>query len=250
MAECGMSIVSVIVSTYNAERFLRGCLDDLLMQTLIPEIIVVNAGSKQDEARVLREYLERGVTLKIITSLREPLYASWNRAVRLATGDYVTPANTDDRHAPEALERLAAELDAHPEVGLVYADCWVTDTENAVFDGEYHVSKEPPYSNGSLIWPDFDPSLLLNYCYIGPQFMYRRALHETFGLFDESYLLAGDYEFALRLAAGGVQFRHVPQILGLFYRGGMSIANPAHSAVESYRAVLHWRQRITELERG
>lgn len=244
-----MSAVTAIVSTYNAERFLRGCLDDLLAQTLVPEIIVVNAGSKQDEAHILRQYLERGVALKIITSLREPLYTSWNRAVRLATGDYVTPANTDDRHAPDALERLAAELDAHPEVGLVYADCRVTDTENATFGGEYHVSKEVPYTNGSLVWPDFEARRLLDYCYVGPQFMYRRALHEPFGLFDESYLLAGDYEFALRLAAGGVQFRHVPQILGLFYRGGMGIANPAHSAIESYRAVLHWRQHIMELER-
>ena len=247
------STVTALVSAYNAETFLRGCLDDLLNQTLYAqgrlEIIVVNAGSPDGTARIVREYLRQGVPLQAITSLREPLYASWNRAARLATGAYLTPANVDDRHAPDALERLADTLDSQPQVGLVYADCFVTRTPNAVWGGAYSLDTTPPYTSGRLNWPEFDPLLLTQFYFCGPQPMYRRDLHATYGLFDASYLLAGDYEWALRLAAHGVQCQRVPEVLGLFYSGGMGQANAQQSSMESRRAVFRWREHIFNLSK-
>lgn len=244
------SSVSAIVSTYNSERFLRGCLDDLLAQSLYAqnrlEIIVVNAGSKQNEGYILRDYLNNGARLQVITSLREPMYSSWNRAIRLATGDYLTSANADDRHKTDALEILVNALDDNPSIGAVYADCYVTPTENAVWGGAYEVSYEVPYSTGHLDWPDFDPLRLLQHCYLGPQPVWRRALHDQYGLFDESYMVAGDYEFWLRLAANGVCFQRIDAILGLFYwhPSQQGRAHQEQSAMESRRAVLDYRDRI------
>lgn len=237
--------ISAIVSTYNSERFMRGCLDDLLSQTVHKqgrlEIIVVNAGSKQSEDRIVREYIDQGAPIVYIHSLREPLYVSWNRAVRIATGDYLTSANTDDRHRPDALEIMADELDSNPGISLVYSDAYVTTTENAVWGGDYEISYESPYTTGRLAWPDFERSELLRHCYIGQAPMWRRSVHDTVGGFDESYLLAGDYEFWMRMAATGHQMKHIPETLGIFYRGGMGIANQQQSAMESRRAVLQWR---------
>lgn len=242
--------VSALVSTYNAEKFLRGCIDDLMAQPLYAqgrlEIIVVNSGSKQGEGRLLREYLAQGADLKVITSLREPLYAAWNRALKIATGDYVTSANTDDRHAPHALETLAAVLDNNPAVGVAYADCTVTPTENAVWGGKYAISMEAPYTTGRLNWPDYDPLLLTQACYLGPQPVWRRTLHDAFGLFDDSYLVAGDYEWWLRLAACGVPMQRVPEVLGLFYWNAsqQGRAMQEQSGMESRRALLQWTGRI------
>ena len=243
--------VSALVSTYNSEQFLRGCLDDLISQTLWDkgelEIIVVNAGSKQHEARILREYLADGIPLQVITSLREPLYASWNRAIQLATGDYLTSANTDDRHRPDALEVLSSVLDEQPDIGLAYADCYVTDTPNAVWGGEYHTLKTAPYPTGRLNWSDFDPLRLLEQCYVGPQPVWRKALHSQIGLFDERFQLAGDFEMWLRMVATGIRFQRVPEVLGLFYAGGMGMANEAQSHMESRLALLRWRERIQQV---
>lgn len=236
--------VSAIVSTYNSERFLRGRLDDLLAQTLYAkgqlEIIVVNSGSKQGERYIAREYLG---CITYIESLREPIYSAWNRGVAIAKGEYVTNANADDRlTTPEALEIMANALDI-TGVGLVYGDAIVTSTENARWGGEYVVSTKPPY-NGRIEWPDFDPILLLRMYYGGPNPMWRRALHATYGMFDESFQLAGDYEWALRLAAHGVQFYHTPAgPLTLFYDDGAGINGQEQSAMESRRAVLRWRAR-------
>lgn len=48
--------VSVIVPVYNAESYLRICLDSILQQSLEIEILAVDDGSKDHSAKILREY--------------------------------------------------------------------------------------------------------------------------------------------------------------------------------------------------
>ncbi len=241
------STVTAIISAYNAERFLAGRLDDLMAQSLYEQgrlqVIICNAGSTDGTGRIIREYMQR-MPLTVITSLRDPIYTSWNRCIGMATGDYITNANCDDRLWPQALELLAVTLDRFEEVGLAYGDAWVTDTKNAAWGEWYHVTKQPPYATGKLAWPEFDPLLLTKLCYTGNAPMWRRSLHKQYGMFDESYLLAGDYEWSLRLVANGIKFQHIPETLGLFYNDGAGINNPEQSAAESRRAILEHQRQI------
>lgn len=236
--------VSAIVSTYNSERFLKGRLDDLLAQTLYTkgqlELIVVNAGSKQGERYIARDYLG---CVTYIESLREPIYTSWNRGISIAKGEYVTNANADDRLRPDALELLSKTLDENPTVDLVYADSFVTSTENARWGQDCTISDKPPY-HGKIVWPEHDPKQLLLAYYGGPSPMWRRVLHAGYGMFDESFQLAGDYEFALRLAAHNIQMLHVRTVLNLFYDDGAGINNLEQSGMEARRAQLRWRRAI------
>lgn len=93
-------LVTAIVSTYNAERFMRGCLEDLVAQTLFSEmeVLVIDSGSQQGESAICAEYARIHPRIRLIRTEREPLYAAWNRAIPLARGKYLTNANTDDRH--------------------------------------------------------------------------------------------------------------------------------------------------------
>ena len=71
-------LVSAIVSTYNAENYIRGCLEDLLAQTLADrmEIIVVDSASEQNEGDIVREFQQRFKRLVYIrTKSRESVYA-------------------------------------------------------------------------------------------------------------------------------------------------------------------------------
>jgi transposase len=124
--------VTAIVSTYSVERFMRGCLENLVAQTIFPviEVIIVDAASPQNERSIVEEFQQRYPNIRYLrTDQREPLYAAWNRAIRLARGEYLTNANTDDRHAPHALETVARALDAHPEAGVAYANTAITAQE-------------------------------------------------------------------------------------------------------------------------
>ena len=204
---CGYK-VSAIVSTYGADRLLRGCIEDLQRQTIADrtEIIVIDSGSPQDEDGIVREFQNGNPNIVYIRTQRETLYEAWNRGIAMARGEYITNANTDDRHRPDALELLSRELDRR-EVGLVYADSLITTRENETF--ERHTADR--------IWklPPFSVRQVLMDCPFGPQPMWRRAVHDEIGVFDGNYRLAGDYEFFMRLAIQHDAY-HIDDVLGLY----------------------------------
>lgn len=230
-------LVTAIVSAYNSEDHLAGCLEDLEAQTIASrlEIIVVDSGSRQNEQAVVERFQEQYSNIRYIrTEQRETIYAAWNRAIRVARGRYITNANTDDRHRRDALERLAAVLESHRDVALVYADSAVTKQSNASF--------ESATREGYFRWPDFDANKLFEVCYVGPQPMWRRELHDRYGEFDASFEVAGDYEFWLRIATREA-FRHIPEALGLYLTSeqGMERRHPQLCGEESERArARHW----------
>ncbi|MSU21220.1 MAG: glycosyltransferase [Pedosphaera sp.] len=235
-------LVSAIVSTYNSERFLRRCLEDLERQTIADrlEIIVVNSGSQENEQSIVEDFQRRFANIVYLhTPERETVYAAWNRAIRVARGNYITNANTDDRHTPDALEKMAYALSQRPEVGLVYADSEVHRSENADWSNAAVV--------GRLRWPDFRRELLFQVCCIGPQPMWRKSLHDEFGYFDSTLTVAGDYEFWLRISSR-TQFLHLTEVLGLYLEAPRSVAhqNSDKCSHESERA----RERHWPTERG
>ncbi|MBW2018925.1 MAG: glycosyltransferase [Deltaproteobacteria bacterium] len=236
-------LVSAIVSTYNSERFIRGCLEDLEAQTIADklEIIVVNSGSEQNEEAIVKEFQKKYSNIKYIkTEQRETVYAAWNRGIKAASGKYITNANTDDRHRKDALEIMARALDQNPEICLVYGDTSNTCTENETF--ERHTSI------GAFRWPDYSRKLLLNWgCLAGPHPMWRRSVHEEYGYFDESFESAGDYEFWLRISQTN-DFLHIPETLGLFFYSPTAAGqrDPELTASEKKRIVTMYRQAAKE----
>jgi O-antigen biosynthesis protein len=236
-----LPLVSALVSTYNAERFIRGCLEDLESQTIADrlEIIVVDSGSQQNERAIVEDFQRRYRNIRYVrTDQRETVYQAWNRGVKLARGRYLTNANTDDRHRRDALERLVEALEANPQYALAYADCAVTSTENQTFDAAD--------VTGHCKWSDFDARALFRCCFIGPQPVWRRSLHERHGFFDEKLKIAGDYEFWLRVASRGERFLHVREVLGLYLETPTSVehANRNLCSEESELArQRHWALR-------
>jgi glycosyltransferase involved in cell wall biosynthesis len=232
-------LVSAIVSTYAAERFLHGCLKDLAQQTLASdlEVIVIDSGSPGREGEICAEFAAHHRSLKVVyqRTEREGLYTAWNRGVRLASGKYLTSANTDDRHRADALERLVQAIEEHG-AALAYGDLAYSSVENETLHD--CLSGNPALAR----YPDFSPTALMRYCVCGPQPVWRRDVHEQHGYFDESFLIAGDYEFWLRLATTE-RFVHVPEILGTFYRSASTLSGRGNKAtldLESLRARQRW----------
>ena len=232
-------LVSAIVSTYNSELYLRGCLEDLVSQTIADrvEIIVVDSGSKQNEAAIVREFQAQYNNIQYIrTDVRETVYAAWNRGIRAASGKYVTNANTDDRHRSDAYEVMVDKLEKNPEVALVYANCIITETPNETFENCTPV--------GLYRWLDWNRDDLLHKgCFMGPHPMWRRSLHEEYGYFDESFVSSGDYEFWLRISQTH-RFFHISETLGLYLKTPTSIehSNRHKQALENQKILDMYRE--------
>lgn len=215
------SRVTAIVSTCNSERFFVGRIENLLRQTIADrlEIVVVDSGSEQNESAIAQSYIDSGAPLKLIRTERETLYSAWNRAIEVATGDFLISANTDDRLTPDACEAMADALDANPKIVLVFSDAWQTTDEQEVIDctellhqpGRERI-KRVPYSYVRLLVE----------CCCGPFPMWRRSVHDQLGLFDPSYVVAGDWDFWLRIGAKNPML-HIAAPLGLIARREDSI---------------------------
>ena len=56
-----MKVLSIIVPVYNTEKYLRRCLDSILVNEALPyfEAILVNDGSKDHSADIIREYQQK-----------------------------------------------------------------------------------------------------------------------------------------------------------------------------------------------
>jgi glycosyltransferase involved in cell wall biosynthesis len=206
--------VSAIVSAYNSEKLIRGCLDDLLRQTLYKkgqlEIVVIDSGSQQGEGTIVKEFQKNNQNIKYIrTEIRETVYAAWNRGIAVAEGEYITNANTDDAHRRDALELLAQALDAYPEADLAYSHNAWTNYPNDAFENSHAYIE--------AIYPPYDPAIAMLYCLLGPHPLWRREVFDKIGLFDPSYEAVGDYDYLFRFVRAKLKAVLVPEVLSLFY---------------------------------
>src|SRR5688572_6206385 len=121
--------ISVIVSTYNGERYIKETIASLLSQTFGDlELIVSNDGSTDRTAEILRSFDDN--RLIVVESDRNRGIAnSQNHAFSLARGEYVALQDHDDLALPVRLERQLAFLEEHSNVGLVGSGCIVIDKE-------------------------------------------------------------------------------------------------------------------------
>ncbi|MDC1004991.1 glycosyltransferase [Opitutales bacterium] len=203
--------VSAIISTYNAANLIRGCLEDLLNQTLYQkgelEIVVIDSGSLEKEGEIVLEFQKEKPRIEYLrTEARESIYQAWNRGIRMAKGRYLTNANTDDRHDCDSLEKLADALDDNDEAVIAYGDCRMTGSCEKQFQTSDFPNRE-----------FFAPSLLL-YNLFGYQPMWKSSLHSKIGYFNEDLKKASDYDFGLRAATAGKAV-YVKEAFGTIYWG-------------------------------
>ncbi|MFQ3573929.1 MAG: glycosyltransferase, partial [Thermodesulfovibrionales bacterium] len=115
-------------------------------------------------------------------------------------------------------------------------DVLVTNKPNETF--------ENTKSTERYRWFDWDrEKLLFHGCFIGPQPMWRRIVHEDWGYFDESFIVSGDAEFWLRISQG-CKFYHISEPFGLYLKSDSSIehTNKNRRDFENIRIVTLYRE--------
>lgn len=99
--------ISVIIPIYNAEIYLRRCIDSVLAQTYRNlEIIVVDDGSSDTSGAICDEYTAKDNRVQIVHQKNGGVSAARNAGLNLATGDYIGFVDADDYIAPDMYEYL------------------------------------------------------------------------------------------------------------------------------------------------
>lgn len=102
-----MDRISVIIPVYNAEKYLRACLDSVLTQTYPAyEIILVDDGSSDDSGAVCDKYAARDPRIRVIHKANAGVSAARNDGLSVATGDWISFIDSDDTMEPDMYELL------------------------------------------------------------------------------------------------------------------------------------------------
>ncbi len=108
--------VSVIVPVYNAEEYLRGCLDSILDQTIPQEeveVLLINDGSTDLSVEICEEYCRLNENFRLFSKENEGLSATRNYGVKRAKGKYIAYLDSDDKYSKNTLENVCNFFDLH-----------------------------------------------------------------------------------------------------------------------------------------
>lgn len=112
-------LISVIVPVYNAEKFLRICIDSLLAQTFQDyEVVLVNDGSTDGSGKICDFYAEKDCRIYVIHQKNAGVSAARNKALEKVSGEYIFFLDSDDVLPEDAFEKLI-HADADLVIGSV-----------------------------------------------------------------------------------------------------------------------------------
>ena len=237
-------LVSVIIVNYNRAELLRRCLESLLApQGTDFEVIVVDNGSADDSAAVAEAFAARApFPVRLIRNEANLGFcAANNQGIRASGAPFIALLNNDAEAEPGWLGHLLSAF-ADPGVGMaaskivVYEDPRVIDKAGHLIfpDGQNRGRGTGEIDRGQydrteeVLWPD------------GCACMYRRAMLDEIGLFDEALFAYGDdAELGLRARIAGWRCLYVPQAVVRHHRGAtLGVASPRRIALIERNRVL------------
>lgn len=108
-----MPKVSIIIPIYNADEYLKNCLDSIIKQSLEDiEIICINDGSTDSSAKILEEYSNHS-NIKVINQENSGVSIARNRGIEEANGEYIGFVDSDDWVDIDFYEKLYDSAKRH-----------------------------------------------------------------------------------------------------------------------------------------
>ncbi|WP_162242933.1 glycosyltransferase [Sphingomonas sp. Leaf412] len=216
--------MTIAIATYDQAHFLADALRSAMAQDRpADEIIVVDDGSHDDPASVVRDF--PGVVL--IRQENQGLAAARNTALAAAAGDAILFLDADDLLLPAALSTALACRARHPGAALVYGGHRRVDAAGGVLDAaKFTATGADPHAD------------LLRGNAIGMHatVLYNRAMLAAAGGFDPALKKCEDYDVYLRLSRTHA-IAHHPDIVADYRIHGTNMSGDS-------RAMLRWVERV------
>ncbi|HUN83331.1 MAG TPA: glycosyltransferase [Terracidiphilus sp.] len=130
--------ISVVMCTFNGERYLGEQLQSISEQTMLPaELVVCDDQSSDRTIQILEEFSESVPFSVRIYQNRSRVGSTVNfdHALKLACGELIALSDQDDKWVPHKLERLSTILVGRPDAGGVFSDASLIDSASRPIDG-------------------------------------------------------------------------------------------------------------------
>ena len=203
--------ISIVLPVHNGEPFLAAALESILSQSFADfELIAVDDMSSDASPQILAAFAEKDSRVRVITlDTNAKLPGALNAGFARARADWLSWTSDDNLLQPDMLATLLAARDRHPDADIIHAGYRVID------------------ANGKAVGhtPAESARHLLERNVVGCCFLYRRAVDESLGGYDETLFGAEDYDFWLRAARAGFRFHALEQELYDYRRHDHSLTD-------------------------
>lgn len=194
-----MPRVSVVIASYNHEKYVGECIRSALDQTYKDfEIVITDDGSSDGTVSVIRGFDDPRIRLYTYGNNRGACTAI-NNCIRKAAGEYIAVLNSDDAWEPTKLEKQVAYLDAHPEIGAVFTTAtFVDESSTPILEEHYkyfHILEQENRSRYAWLKQFFFDGN----CLCHPSILIRRKCYADIGPYDERMANLPDMDMWVRL---------------------------------------------------
>ncbi len=253
-------MVSILLPSLNARKFLEPRIESLLAQTFRDwEAIVLDSGSTDGTWEFFQSVAQRDSRFRLHQIPREGLYAALNRGLDLARGEFIHIATADDSMVSGFLAAMIDALSKCPEAGIAACDVLLIDRDgNPLSEEELtrNVSRRAarnllsldtvrtPFADDKPCENNFRPvphDFLLHFdgrsVYLSlNQLVVRTKLARASAPFDTTIGSVADFKWLLRLT-GSTGTVHIPKKLAMWrYHGDQLSFHPDPSRASSRKA--------------
>lgn len=230
-------LITVVMSTYNIEKYVAEAVDSILSQTFTDfEFVIVEDGSQDSTLRILESYQDERI--RIIRTENRGLANALNTGLDAATGKYIARMDSDDVSSQRRLEVLLSEAEKSRDLALVGSWYEVIDEE-----GNFLTKARAPLSNSEL-W-----HVMLSghnpFCHGGV--LFRRDVVEKLCGYRPEFKNSQDFDLWLRL---GEQhpMSMVPEVLYSWRLRRGSVGSGARMRQRAYGKAA--RQCLDQRQKG
>lgn len=243
-------LVSVVVLTYNSEKYVLETLESIKNQTYENiELIISDDASTDNTLTLCEKWLKQNkakfVRVELLTTIKNRGVApNCNRGYHASKGIWVKFIGGDDRLLPDFIRKNVRFIENNRDVNIIFSDQLLIDEEGK----EKGIWKHNPDIMEMSAENQYRELLKGNSLFAAPTNFIQRDLLNDFGGFDERFPMMEDYPLWVNLTKKGIKMHYLPESLveyrinpdSLWSGHGNGRINPKfiHSIIQFYELVL------------
>lgn len=232
--------ISVVIPTYNSERFILETLKSVTNQSLLPaQLIVSDDGSSDNTITIVKEYFEESHNIEtiLIENVHKGAGATRNSGILESKYEWISFLDSDDKWYPDKIKVVTKAINDNPKANFIFHNeerMSINGKKTILHDFETFFDKEE-----TLI------KQLWKYCIFHTSAItVKKNLLIEKRLFNETLLSSQDWELWLGLAPN-LKYVHLNQLLGIYIDRKNNITNTKSigGLIDRLKVMtMHWRK--------
>ena len=203
--------VSIVTVTLNSQETIEESIQSVISQDYPNiEFLIIDGGSTDSTLAIIEKYKSK---ISFLVSERDSgIYEALNKGIENSTGDIVCLLHSDDIYTKNNIISEIVDIFNTNDVQAILGDVEYVSKENN--------AKKLRFYRSNRFTPN---SLRRGFIPAHPALFLKKSVYEKYGLFNQSYKIAGDFEFIARIFSDSkLTFTYIPKVFVKMKTGGVS----------------------------